>query len=159
LKFLDISDFNMTNIEGASNLLDNLTSLKYISLYNIEVSELFLNEKNKELNNIDNLIVCQNSDIITNLNAIKFCCDFKTESCDFTNYIIVYYGQNDTDYNLSFINEYRNNISFIIHDNIILGLNNKINIKNNSKIEIHFSSPLTSLESFFDKRYDEKWLI
>ena len=86
------------------------------------------------MNNIDKLIVCQNSDIITNPNAIKFCCDFKTESCDFTNYIIVYYGQNDTEYNSSFANDYRNNISFIIYENSKFLKDEGFTIKSGSKI-------------------------
>ena len=79
----------MINIERVSNLFYNLTSLKYISLFDIGTSELFLNETNKELNNIDNLIVCQNSDIITNPNAKLICCDFNIdiESCESSNYI------------------------------------------------------------------------
>ena len=156
LEFLDISGFNMINIEEASNLFDNLTSLKYISLYGIQVSELFLNETNKELNNRDNLIVCQNSDIITNPNIKQHCCDIKIESCEFTNYIIVYYGNNDTEYNSGFINDYRNNISFIINENSRILENDSFIVKSGSKIEIYFSTTLTTLESFFDQRYDKR---
>ena len=158
LKFLDISSFNLKNLKDLDEIFDNLTNLKYINLYDIETSELFLNETNKELNNIDNLIVCQNSDIITNPNVKQICCDFniETDLCESSNYIIVYYGQNDTEYDSDFINKYRNNISFIIYENYTLGINNKFTIKSDSKIEIHFSFPLSTLESFFDKRYDEK---
>ena len=158
LEYIDISGFNMVDIEKASDLFYNLTSLKYISLYDINISKIFLNETNKELNNIDNLTVCQNSDIITNPNVKRICCDFNiiTDLCESSNYITVYYGNNDTKYNSDFINKYRNNISFIINENSNYGINDTFTIKPGSKIEIHFSSPLTSLESFFDKRYDER---
>ena len=73
-----------------------------------------------------------------------------------TNYIIVYYGQNKSEYNSDFINKYRNNISYIVYKNSKLGINDNFIIEPNSKIEIYFSSPVSSLESFFDKRYDER---
>ena len=79
--------------------------------------------------------------------------EHESRSCDSDNYIIVYYGK-DVQYNSNFINKYRNNIDFIIYDNSKVSTTDILNIKAGSKIEIHFSSYITSLESFFDKNYD-----
>ena len=151
----------MTKVRSSSNLFDNLTNLKYISLYDIITTQVFLNEVNKTLNNIDNLTVCQNSDIITNPNPLKMCCnnDVVIDYCEDTsniNYIMVYYGQNESKYNSDFINKYRNNITSSVSEKAIIGIDGDFIIEPGSKIKIYFSSPLTTLESFFDKRYDER---
>jgi len=98
LKSLDISGFDLREIERSNDLFFNVTNLKYINLNDIMTSQLFLTEFNKTINNIDNLIVCQNSKIITNPSAIQMCCDYdiETDYCEnsnYTSYIIVYYGQ------------------------------------------------------------------
>ena len=47
---------------------------------------------NSPLNEINNLIVCQKKDFITNINAKKFCCNFniETNKCENDYYIIIF---------------------------------------------------------------------
>ena len=119
LRFLDISNFNLKNLGTCSEMFSNCKNLGYIKLLDIQTSTTFLNYIKGEngLNNIDNLMVCQNSDIITNKNAKFICCDYNNEiDLCLWNYIILYYNE-DTTYNGNFINQYRNNISYIVHEN------------------------------------------
>ena len=150
LKSLDLSGFDLKKLESSIDLFVNVTSLKYINLNDTITSQSFLNEVNKTINKIDYLIVCQNSQIITNPSAIQTCCNYDIEIgyCDtynYTSYIIVYYGKK-TEYNSNFINEYRKNLKYIIYDNSKLGINGHFIIEPDSKIEIYFSSPIISLK-------------
>ena len=78
LKYLIISNFDFSRVETINNdnIFTKLNNLEYIDIYNIKDSNDFLKNKINELNNKNNLIVCQNNDssIITNLNASYQCC-------------------------------------------------------------------------------------
>ena len=156
LIYIDLSHFNSKNILSSNDMFKNIEILKYIDLYYAKDDHNILS--GSYLNEINNLTVCQRENIITNENINNSCCKYNIETniCESTNYIIVYYGKNDTEYNSGFINEYRKNIIFIIYENSRFLDTEGFTIKSNSKIEIYFSSPLTTLESFFDQRYDER---
>ena len=147
LKALDLSHFNSQNIVSSIEMFDNIDDFKYINLYyakddNNIISKSYLNE-------IDNLTVCQREKIITNENINNSCCKYniETDICELTNYITVYYGKNDTEYNSGFANDYRNNIVYITYESSIFSANEGFIIKSGSKIEIYFSFPLTTLDT------------
>ena len=74
------------------------------------------------------------------------------------NYIIVKYG-NETTYEAnSFKNQYRQQIQYIKYKNKIVNTTTEFTIEENTNIEIYFSEPITSLDSFFsaDKADDPK---
>ena len=155
LQYLDISHFITNQVSKSVSIFKNVTNLKYINLYRVEDINGLISES--ELNNLDNLKVCQTNNILKNQNIFNICCAYniETDKCEYTNYIIVYYGK-DVEYNEGFKNDYRNSIDYIINGK----LNSKISdseplkIEKNIKIEIHFKTPLQSLESFFDVEKD-----
>ena len=89
LKYLIISNFNFLNVNISDNddIFTNLNNLEYIDIYNIKDSNNFLKDMINELNNKNNLIVCQNNDssIITNLNASYQCCEIINNILDCNN--------------------------------------------------------------------------
>ena len=68
------------------------------------------------------------------------------------NYIIVEYFR-ETQYT-KFTNDNRNGISYIIYMDKIINSTDSFTIQANNLIEIHFSSPITSLENFFNAEKD-----
>ena len=83
------------------------------------------------------------------------CCDFNSEtfSCEGSNYISVYYGEN-VSYDSNFIKN-RENINFMLYENKTLKGNENLAIKEGSKLEIYFNKGLTSLKNFFSKETDD----
>ena len=157
LKYLDISKFNMQKVTQIDSMFNNVTNLKFINLYNTKNS--YENITKSELSQINNLTVCQSEKIIINEDAINKCCYYNILSniCENTNYIILYFGEN-VEYNFGFTkeNEIRMNIDFIInvdHNRKLTGLD-ELYIKTGKKIEIYFSSPITSLENYFNSDQD-----
>ena len=90
---------------------------------------------------IDNLIVCQNTYIITNKNAKYTCCDYNIEidSCYLNNYIVLHFDKN-CNYSNGFKNKYRDGITFIIYNNITKSINDELEIMADSEIQIHFDT-------------------
>ena len=97
LKLIDLYNTKMDKIITAYNLFKNNDNLKYINL--LKVRDSYTNITESEINKKDDLIVCQNDNIIINTNAIYKCCYFHTENdvCESEHYIILYY-QNETIY-------------------------------------------------------------
>ena len=159
LKVLDISNFNLDNITNHEKIFLDVQALRYINLYNVEDKYKII--QNSELNNLNNLIVCQKEEEIllsnTDNNRERRCCYFNiTENmCKSDNYIILYYGK-ESEYKNGFINKYRNDVSFIINGNYnnVLSNNESFKINDGCKIELYFNSILISLESFFDYNCD-----
>ena len=104
LKSLDLSHFNSRNIISSIDMFKNNEKLKYIDLYYAKDDNNILS--GSYANEINNLIVCQKEKIIKNENINNSCCyyNFETYSCEFRNYITVYYGNNYTEYNSDFGN-------------------------------------------------------
>ena len=156
LKFLDISKFNMEKISKADTMFFNATNLKYINLYNAKNAKNYISQS--ELKELKNLTVCQKDKIITSENINEECCyyDLDNNECENTNYIIVYYGEK-AEYDSGFLVEnYRNDIKFLINGIYSKKLNatDHFIVLRESKIEIHFSNTLTSLEKFFSSDID-----
>ena len=76
------------------------------------------------------------------------------------NYIVLYFTQ-DCYYSSGFVNEYRNDIDFIINENnknIKYTKEEPFNVIKAYGIEIHFNKNISSLNSFFDSDKDENML-
>ena len=79
---------------------------------------------------------------------------------DNDNYIILYFNK-DCYYSYGFVNEYRNDIDFIINENnknIIYTKEESLNVIKDYGIEIHFNKAIRSLEKFFDSKKDENMI-
>jgi len=95
LEFLDISNFKVSKVNCMESMFNEVNKLKYISIYNIQYNEYFKSNISNEFHNTNYLIVCQNEDIITNENIINACCDYNNNNlkCNPLNYITVYYSK------------------------------------------------------------------
>ena len=91
---------------------------------------------------------------------IKACCEYNDNilKCSSENYITIQYNKNITYENGFQINnysEYRKNIIFIQNEESIINPTGKLEIKSDSKIEIHLNNSIQSLASFFNSTYDK----
>ena len=164
LKYLDISTFNIENIKEISDLFEETDNLSYINVFDIKDNEdkLFSNILIDEWEQHQNLTVCQREKFIIKGVLNSECCYFNvtSEQCESSNYITVYFGEK-ANYDNGFAfnekgEEIRKGIDFIIngnHDKKING-NEKLNIRKGTKIEIYFSSSITSLENYFSSAID-----
>ena len=155
LKFLDIQNCDDVISSSIISMFDGVENLKYINIYNVVQSGNLAGAILDALNTIDNLIVCQKNQIITNNNAIYACCNYNNDNskCEFPNSIIVKYA-NSVQYSNGFQINGRTGINFISYNNINYRNNEALEIPANTEIKIYFSSDVTSLESFFDSSID-----
>ena len=153
LKYPDMSGLNL-NQASLDFSFTNCNNLRYINLENITFTSR-VRYGLSALNNINNLIVCQNSGLITSSNAKNICCDYNIEIdlCQSSNYIILNYLL-DSNYTNGFKNNYRNNISFIINDNFTKLDTDDLYIQGGSNIEIHFKDNITDMNKFFSIEED-----
>ena len=163
LSVVDISKFNMENINDVDSMFKNVNNLKYINIFNVE--NTFMNLTNSELKDLSNLIVCQQNNIIINKDVVNQCCyyDIEKNSCEATNYMVLYFSGNnfyEEGFASTIIKGDKNNfenprekISFIIIGNNRLEKNEPFKEHSVTKMELYFSSPLVTLESFFDSQY------
>ena len=161
LKVLDISSFNLGKVNSVNVVFSGLISLKYINLYNAKDPKYYINES--YLQNIDNLTICEKEDIIiSQKNAYYNCCyyDIKTNKCEADNYMLIYYDQDVTyeqgfSYNPTDVDKFRNEKYFIIN-NYLYPINetSKFEVKKNSKLEIYFTTEITTLENYFNAEID-----
>ena len=161
LKLLDISTFNLEKIENTEDIFYNTNNLKYLNLYNVKKPYESLTER--QLEAWQDLTVCQKEKIITKEGIIEGCCYYNIaeSKCESNNYIIIYF-EREAIYENGFIkdgegNIFREGIEFIIngnHNNKLKGTD-KLTIKKGKKIEIYFSSDITSLENYFSTEKDE----
>ena len=112
LKYLDISNFNMEQVTNADSMFEGVINMKYINLYRAKDNNDYISKS--ELNDINNLTVCQTDQILTKDDVINKCCKYNitTEQCEYTNYIEIYYGE-DVSYNGDFTNCSRKDIDYI----------------------------------------------
>ena len=161
LQILDLSGLTFSEPEeDQSNPIDysaifkNVIHLKYLIL----MGSSFTNELKGHIPR-NNLIVCQDGNIriLEDDHVTNKCCDLNEdlEKCHASNYIVIYY---DNDFVSKYLGagliykkvNYSENISFLSLNDVEAQKNRKIIIKGGSKLEIFFSSPLTSLDNFFD---------
>ena len=152
LKYLDISNFNMEKVKNPNSIFDGVISLKYINLYKTKDYNDYISKS--ELNDLNNLIVCQTEKILTKGNVINQCCKYniKTDQCEYTNYIELYYGEDVFYENGDFFNNCsRKNIEYIMIGENHIDYNDNVDfdIEKNTKVEIHFKKKLNSLSNFF----------
>ena len=163
LEYLDISNFKISQGTNTNNIFYNVKSLKYINLYNAQI-----NSKINIINLIkasmtDSAIVYQKDDIIKDKTYIKACCEFNNNilNCYPHNYITMQYNQNISyeygfQYNENNITRYREGISYIKNEeNTIISPSEQLEIKPDSKIEIHLDISIKSLANFFNSDYDD----
>ena len=164
LEYLDISNFDTSQVQAniLGNIFNGVSLLKYINLYNAKI----IDEINNKIEEIikDSTIICHkdNFNIDTNLPYIKACCEYNDNNfnCFPENYIIIKYNNNIIYENGFQIKkddfpEYRKNIIFIKNEENIINPLKKLEIKSDSKIEIHLDNSIKSLASFFNSNYDE----
>ena len=157
LEYLDISNFKPAKLNSFVGLFDGMNNIKYINIYNIQ-NENLKKEINSNFNTKNELVICQSENILNNINAIYACCDFTKSplKCDSNNYMIVKY-KDTVNYTSGFINDNctsRNQI-IIINKDLLLKIAEPLLIEANNTIEIHFSENITSLENFFNGKFDE----
>ena len=151
LKYLDISNFNMENVMYAVSMFENVKDLKYINLHQAKDYNSYISQS--ELNNLDILTVCQKEQILTKDDVINKCCKYNitTDQCDYTNYIEIYYREDVIYENGDFKNCSRKDIDYIIigENGEHFTVSEYLDIKQNTKVEIHFKNKLKSLSNFF----------
>ena len=74
LKFLDISKFNMINCVLYDEMFSNIDSIKFLNLYNFKNDKII----SKIFSKIDELFVCQKTNIINNPKTFN-CCNYNFE--------------------------------------------------------------------------------
>ena len=148
LKIIDISGLTFGN--GAYNsFIENLKYLKYVD---IKGSTLIDEIKNYFKNTFNNLTICQDKSLIIKDSYNYVCCDYNEgiETCEPENYMIIYLKEEINTFYLQ--NYYKDNIRFIINGETGITkeeLSTQITV--GSKFKIYFSSPLTTLEHFFER--------
>ena len=158
LEYLDLSNFNPSELSENDKMFDNLDNIKYIKLNNLKDNNLISQIKDSKLKEKNNLIVCQNSNIITNQNAFYDCLNFSENSIksDSNNYISVIYN-NNIEYKSGFKIDNcptRIEIGYIIYQDTININQESLIIEANKTIEIHFINAITSLKDFFNCELD-----
>ena len=158
LEYLDISNFDFTYLDTSGKIFNGIGNIKYIRLFNVINMRKLSNEDFANLNKINDLIVCQNENIINSSQAIYCCCDFSKNplNCDCNNYMTVKY-KDKVEYTKGFINDgiaNRNEISFIINQDLLFRKNETFIIEANNSIDIYFKKSITGLQSFFSVDFD-----
>ena len=153
LKILDLSNFNMQQVMRAGDMFTGLTSLIYLNATNMVLSQGGIS--NQFSIESQHLIVCQSEEIFRNIKLYEICCSFnaETEMCESDNYITLYFNQ-DCYYENGFKNDNRNNINFINYDGSTVTDSTELNILAGTTLEMHFTSPVTSMEKFFAQEND-----
>ena len=161
IKALDMSMINLASVTSSSDFFKGITSLIYLNIYNTELGDN-LKQTLKNYFNDDygqNLIVCQSEEILTVTKFEYKCCDFLAGECEPESkiHIDIYFsggveykqGFNiETDYN------HRDTVVFLKLGSNKINLGESFSINSGDKLEIYFSSDVTTLESFFDHNYD-----
>ena len=156
LKFLDISGLDFSNAES-DEVFTGVTNLKYLNIKRTKLKDELKSQIPKK-----NLIICQDDDSskIEDDVIIDRCCNLNEdlEKCNPSNYIVIYYAKdvnftNTLNEGVSYSKQecdYTEKISFLYLDGEKVAKDGNIPIKTGSKFEIYFSSPLESLDKFFD---------
>ena len=80
LKYLDISNFNMSKCSSFIDIFSNINNIRYINIKNLNNDKAISNSFN---NIIDLFYVCELLTIIDNINAYNFCLyNMTTDQCD-----------------------------------------------------------------------------
>ena len=163
-KALDMSGINLNSVTVSNGFLTGVSSLIYLNIKNTELGTYMVQTLLNYFTDyypID-LIVCQSEDIIT---ATKFqykCCNFLPEAgecgTESTIHIDIYFGE-DVQYQQGFdintASNHRDTVVFLKSGDNSINLGDSFNINSGDKLEIYFSSNVTTLESFFDHDYDD----
>jgi len=158
---INMNSLNMENVEDASYMFYNVKNIEYLEIDDVKVNDKFIAEIKGEygLNNKDNLIVCQNKEIITNPNDEYICChyDIKNHVCGCSNYISLKYIENvkyENGFNPNNQIESRNNVWFIYLDDKRYEKDDTLEIKENTNVKLCFRKKAPTLKQFFDASLD-----
>ena len=165
-KALDMSGIKLSSVTSTNGFLYEVSSLIYLNIKNTELGTYMASTLSSTFTNdypID-LIVCQSEDIITVTKFQYKCCNFLpeagecgTESTESTIHIDIYFGE-DVQYQQGFdintASNHRDTVVFLKSGDNSINLGDSFNINSGDKLEIYFSSNVTTLESFFDCTYD-----
>ena len=162
---LEIPNFFMESLISSDAFEDTeLNQLRYINIRNMKYSsEVEYDEESCEDNGCDlpinfedkPVIVCQTIEFLKNTNIYNICCtfDIETKMCTSDNYIILYFN-NECSYANGFKNNYRNGINFINYNGETITDSSVLNIIEDTHLEIHFKTSITSMEKFFSQEED-----
>ena len=169
LEYLDISNFETSSSGIYTNMFQGADIIKYISIYKAKNNEAFESSvsSSSNLNEKDELTVCQKDDIISNQKAFYECCDywdynFELLRCDPDNYFRVKfknevkypYGFGFVEYDQS-PNEFRTEIYFIKYKHDKYKPDESLIIPKDEEIRIVFNSSLTNTTKFFYDYLDQ----
>ena len=154
LKILDISNFKFSTNNNYLNMFVGINDLKYLGVLNITDQNKIISKS--PLNEINDLLVCQNANNIINLNIYNICCPFniETETCESVNHMVLKFNQ-DSYYKNGFKNDFRDKIYYLVYDKQIITENKEINITSGGQLYIYFNERVRTMENFFDTDYDE----
>ena len=162
LKVIDLYGINMKKVITAFNIFKNNGNLKYINLLNVKDS--YINITESMINRKDDLIVCQNDNIIINTKATYKCCYYNTENgkCESDHYMILFY-KNEVLYKSGFSFgtnnnanvEFRDNLDFLVINRKKIQKNESLYIKPHEKVELYFSYNISTLDNYFSLNYDD----
>ena len=178
IEIIYLTNFDTSKVTDMSQMFSGCSSLKALYMsnsipQNAQTTDMFKDVKNliyldiktfndakkvitsSPLNQIEDLKVCQSGSFITNSKRNDVCCTINLEKnkCSSSNYITVTY-QNDVSYEAGKFPINRNNIAFLNIGKKSLGPKNALSLPAETEIEIHFSSPLSTLKQFFDASSD-----
>ena len=149
LKALYLLNFTISNGTETTDMFKDVNELSYLDIRQLN------DEKNAIIENllkkIQNLIVCKNENLdFTSDNFKYICCDYNTtiDRCYSSNYISIQY-ENSTEI-AGFGNNNRNELLFLMIKNQTHDLIETFTVNENEKLELHFTSPIDSLENFFN---------
>jgi surface protein len=154
LKYLDINNCN-DSPSFISSMFENVNNLQYINIYNISSNGNLARIISTELNNIDNLFVCQKNGIITNPQDTYVCCDFNItiSKCQPSNYITLFFNK-ESHYENGFKNEFRYDITFLDYNDKTIASNTELNILAGTHLQVCFNYPIINMTNFFSEKYD-----
>ena len=164
LIYLDISNFNLESVTNFDSVFTGDDNLQYVNLYYIKNSYEYIT--NSELNDLEEVTICQKEYLVTNENATYDCCyyDIVEKKCINNNFAVIYFSEYSRYHHFDYFDYYyrgfqcdfRKNISFIINRerDSPFSATDILYIKKGHKIEVYFSD-ITNLENFFNSYEDE----
>ena len=161
---LNMSGLDLSSVENSANFFNLVSSIKYLDISNVQLSsnmrETIVNHFNEYYEN--DLIVCQSEQIITTEKFEYKCCNYMLaiEACASSIHIDIYYDY-DSYYPLGFsINSdsnHRDSVFYLVTGDSLYLKEDGFEVTAGNKLEIYFHSSVTTLESFFDSRYDSNY--
>ena len=161
IKAIMMSGNNFASVTASSDFFKGITSLIYLDIYNTQLGEklktTLINYFNDDYG--QNLIVCQSEEILTVTKFEYKCCAFRAGECEPESeiHIDIYFSDGveyEQGFNIETESNHRDTVVFLKLSSNKINLGESFSINSGDKLEIYFSSDVTTLESFFDHDYD-----